>query len=134
MAFLTFSASAQKTENNVILTSYIEKISKQNLINNLSVLASDEMEGRKTGEFGQKMAANFIRDYYKGLNIAAVPGTEDYFQIVPSKDMRRMFTPKLNDSENVVAFIEGSELPDEYIIISAHYGHGCRHLSGSVEI
>ena len=122
-ATLNFNGTAQNIENNQILTSYIESISKQNLVNNLSVLASDEMEGRKTGEFGQKMAANFIRDYYKELNISAAPGTNNYFQIVPSKDMRRLFSPKLNDSENVVAYIEGSELPNEYIIISAHYDH-----------
>src|SRR5690554_7600604 len=37
--------------------------------------------------------------------------------------MQRMFSPKLNDSENVVAYIKGSEKPDEYIVLSAHYDH-----------
>ncbi|WP_177766030.1 M28 family metallopeptidase [Flavobacterium sp. I3-2] len=122
-AFLTFTINAQSNKETEQLEFYLNSVSKQNLINNLGVLAADEMEGRKTGEFGQKMAANFIRDYYKDLKIAAAPGTEDYFQMVPSKNMRRMFSPKLNDSENVVAYIEGSEFPDEYIVISAHYDH-----------
>lgn len=121
--FLQVTASAQSKEQKDVLATYIEAISKQNLINNLSVLASDEMEGRKTGEFGQKMAANFIRDYYKALNIPPAPGTDDYFQKVPSKAMQALFSPKLNDSENIVAYIEGSEFPNEYIVISAHYDH-----------
>nr|WP_297306355.1 M28 family metallopeptidase [uncultured Flavobacterium sp.] len=121
--FLQVTLIGQNTEQNAVLNSYIESISKQNLINNLGVLASDEMEGRKTGEFGQKMAANFIRDYYKDLNILPAPGTDDYFQKVPSRAMQALFSPRLNDSENVVAFIEGTEFPNEYIIISAHYDH-----------
>lgn len=121
--FIGFTSIAQSTSKPDILPTYIKEISKQNLINNLSALASDAMEGRKTGEYGQKMAADFIRNYYKDLQILPAPGTADYFQKVPSTAMRRMFSPTLNDSENVVAFIEGSELPNEYIIISAHYDH-----------
>jgi len=122
-AFLGLTALAQNVEQKDLVQTYINSLSKQNLINNLSVLASDEMEGRKTGEFGQKMAANFIRDYYKDLKIDAAPATKNYFQIVPSSSMRRAFSPKLKDSENVVAFIEGNEFPNEYIVISAHYDH-----------
>ncbi len=31
--------------------------------------------------------------------------------------------PKLNDSENIWAFIKGTEKPEEILIISAHYDH-----------
>ena len=37
--------------------------------------------------------------------------------------MKRGFSPKLNDSENIWAYIEGSEKPDEVLVISAHYDH-----------
>jgi Zn-dependent M28 family amino/carboxypeptidase len=37
--------------------------------------------------------------------------------------MKRGFAPKLNDSENIWAFIEGTEKPQEIIVISAHYDH-----------
>src|SRR5690606_34013889 len=37
--------------------------------------------------------------------------------------MQRMFSPKLNNSENVIAYIKGTEIPDEYIVLSAHYDH-----------
>jgi len=121
LGLFSFGSLAQQSEKN--LEQYIENISKENLIKQLTVLASDEMEGRKTGEAGQKMAAEYIRAYYKKIGIEPAKGTDDYYQTVPSEAMRKMFSPKLNDSENVVAFIEGSEFPDEYIVISAHYDH-----------
>lgn len=37
--------------------------------------------------------------------------------------MKRGFAPKLNDSENIWAYIKGSEKPDEVLVISAHYDH-----------
>lgn len=101
----------------------MEHLSKDELVKHLTIIAGDEMEGRKTGEPGQKMAANYIRNIYKNLEIAPLPGIEDYFQTVPSDAMKRMFSPKLKDSENVAAYIKGSEKPDEYIVISAHYDH-----------
>lgn len=114
-------ASAQKNKDRV--KEMMENLSKDELIKHLTIIAGDEMEGRKTGEAGQKMAANYLRNFYKKLEIEALPGTDDYFQKVPSEAMKRMFSPKLNDSENVVAYIKGSEKPDEYIVISAHYDH-----------
>jgi len=112
---------AQKQKDRV--KEMMENLSKDELIKHLSVIAGDDMEGRKTGEAGQKKAANYLRNFYKNLNIDALPGTTDYFQAVPSEAMKRMFSPKLNDSENVVAYIKGSEKPDEYLVISAHYDH-----------
>src|SRR5690606_4063634 len=112
---------AQKQKDRV--KEMMENLSKDELIKHLSVIAGDDMEGRKTGEAGQKKAANYLRNFYKNLNIDASPGTTDYFQAVPSEAMKRMFSPKLNDSENVVAYIKGSEKPDEYLVISAHYDH-----------
>ena len=117
----TNQISAQKKKDRV--KEMMEHLSKDELVKHLTIIASDEMEGRKTGEAGQKKAANYIRNIYKNLEIEALPGTEDYFQSVPSEAMKRMFSPKLNDSENVVAYIKGSEKPDEYVIISAHHDH-----------
>lgn len=102
---------------------YAQTIELQQLKDHVYTLASDEYEGRKTGEKGQKMAAEYLRNQYKKLGIAALPGTDDYFQTIPGEFMKRAFSPKLNDSENVIAFIKGSEFPEEYIVLSAHYDH-----------
>lgn len=117
----TLPLKAQRQNDRV--KEMMEHLSKDELIKHLTIIAGDEMEGRKTGEAGQKRAANYIRNIYKNLEIEALPGTDDYFQTVPSDAMKRMFSPKLNDSENVAAYIKGSEKPDEYVVISAHYDH-----------
>lgn len=123
LSIIASSSFAQKRKKATNEISLIEQVSKDNLVTHLTYLASDEMEGRKTGEPGQKKAASYLRNYYKSLQIEAAPGTNDYYQKVPSDAMRKMFSPKLNDSENVVAFIEGNEIPDEFLVISAHYDH-----------
>ncbi len=85
----------------------------------LYIIASDEFEGRETGEPGQKKAAEYLMNYYIDRNIASPLGDEDYFQEIPTAHLN----PNLKPSENVLAFIEGSEKPDEIVVISSHYDH-----------
>ncbi|MCX2481231.1 M28 family peptidase [Pedobacter sp. MC2016-15] len=54
-------------------------INKDNAYKHLSVLASDEYEGRETGKKGAWMAADYIRDYFKSLSLKA-PVNGSYFQ------------------------------------------------------
>jgi hypothetical protein len=54
-------------------------INKANAYKHLSVLASDEYEGRETGKKGAWMAADYIRDYFKSLGLKA-PVNGSYFQ------------------------------------------------------
>lgn len=121
------SCSATKTKQTAKKTAdvskYVNSISETNLSKNLYVIASDEMEGRNTGEPGQKKAGQYIIDRYKELGILNPPGTVDYYQKVPSEFMKKGFAPKLNDSENIWAFIPGAEKPEEIVVISAHYDH-----------
>lgn len=123
ITFITLGTTVFAQKQPDVTRNAMESISKEELTKHLTTLASDEMEGRKTGEIGQKKAAAYLRDFYKKNGIEAFPGTDDYFQKVPSEAMKRMFSPKLNDSENVIAYIKGTEKPDEYIVISAHYDH-----------
>lgn len=100
-------------------TSYANTITSSDLRTHLYIVASDEFEGRETGEAGQKKAAEYLKNFYISKNIASPLGGDDYFQDIPIEHLR----PDLNPSENVVAFIEGTEKPDEIIVISAHYDH-----------
>ncbi|WBX73021.1 M28 family metallopeptidase [Tenacibaculum pacificus] len=113
------------TEQNV---DYAEKFAKtitaKDLGKHLFIYASDEFEGRNTGEPGQKKAVNYLKDFYIAQGIQSPLGGSEYFQKVPSvylSNNRRGLT--LKDSENVLAFIKGSEKPDEIIVISAHLDH-----------
>lgn len=50
---------------------YAETVTANDLRTHLSVLASDEYEGRETGENGQKMAAEYIANFFKTTGIPA---------------------------------------------------------------
>lgn len=43
-------------------------------------LASDSLEGRLTGTPGAQQAAQFIADYFKGIDLAPLPGATNFFQ------------------------------------------------------
>jgi Zn-dependent M28 family amino/carboxypeptidase len=103
---------------------YAKTITAKDLGKHLFIYASDEFEGRNTGEPGQKKAVKYLKDFYVNQGIASPLGGDDYFQEVPSEYLsnnRRGMT--LKDSENVVAFIKGTEKPDEIVVISAHLDH-----------
>lgn len=102
---------------------YLSTIKADELSKHLYIVAGDEMEGRNTGEPGQKKAGLYLIEEYKKMGISFPPGANDWYQKVPSEFMKRGFAPKLNDSENIWAFIKGSEKPDEILVISAHYDH-----------
>lgn len=124
LAALTLSCnSSQKTTNSNQTDSekFANTITSAELSEMLYFYASDEMEGRMTGSSGQKKAVEYIKNYYKSLGIKSPLGGDNYFQTVPASFLDRLKTPA--DSENVVAFIEGSEFPDEIVVLSAHLDH-----------
>ncbi|GAA3652514.1 M28 family peptidase [Flavivirga jejuensis] len=101
------------------ITNYANTITIKELKTHLYKFSSDEFEGRKVGEKGQKLAAEFLKSYYISENIASPFGNDNYYQTIP-KDF---FSQEIKSSENVLAYIEGSEKPEEIIIISAHLDH-----------
>ena len=102
---------------------YMNTITAANIKKDLYVVASDEMEGRNTGEEGQKKAGKYLISQYEENGISYPKGADGWYQPVPSEFMQRAFSPKLNDSENIWAYIQGTEKPDEVLVISAHYDH-----------
>jgi len=113
-----------------VVPKYINTITNTELKEMLYFYASDEMEGRDTGEPGQKRAANYLREKYKAMGIASGSGDESYYQIVPDTFFRR--NSGLKSSENVLAFIKGSEKPEELLVLSAHLDHVGLDSNGNV--
>ncbi|WP_299365452.1 M28 family metallopeptidase [Winogradskyella sp.] len=64
-------------------TEYGATITSDELKELLYTYASDEFEGRDTGEKGQKLAVQYLKDLYKSIDIATPLGNDDYFQEVP---------------------------------------------------
>ncbi|NNE28133.1 MAG: M28 family peptidase [Saprospiraceae bacterium] len=59
---------------------FVSTVNKEDLHKYISKLASDEFEGRETGQPGNRKAADFIRDRFVEFGIPPVPGTGSYFQ------------------------------------------------------
>ena len=99
---------------------YGEEIDTEDLKEHVYLLASDVLEGRRTGEKGQKMAANYLTAYYKHLELQAPQNYPEYEQTISVEFFN---SSSAASSENVLAYILGSEIPEEVIVISGHYDH-----------
>lgn len=108
-----------KISDTTTIRSYANTITSTELKNLLYTYASKEFEGRGTGEEGQKKAANFLKTYYVSQNISSPINDSVYFQTIP----KSYFPDDIKATENVVAYIEGIEKPEEVLVISAHYDH-----------
>lgn len=101
-----------------------ESISQDDLKRDLYIIASDEMEGRQTGSEGQKKAGLYMIGQYQKMGVSFPAPLKSYYQTVPQAFMQtKTRGGSLPESENILAYIPGSEKPDELIVISAHYDH-----------
>lgn len=98
---------------------YANSITVNELKTHLYQYASKEFQGREAGSEGQRKAAEFIQDYYKKQGILSPISDSTYFQSIPGS----YFDNGIKGSENVLAYIKGSEKPEEVIVISAHLDH-----------
>ena len=100
---------------------FAKTITEKDLKKHLYIYASDEFEGRNTGSKGQKKAVEYLRNFYIQNDIKPGDPDKDYFQKM-TLNISRGDEGNV-DSENVIAIIEGSEKPEEYLILTAHLDH-----------
>ena len=110
------------------IITYANTITAHELKEHLYIFSSDEFQGRKSGTPGHRKAAEFLENYYKAQDIPSPKKDSSYFQTVPSAYLGNDF----DDSENVLAYIEGTELPEEVVIITAHIDHEGINEKGEV--
>lgn len=79
--------AAQKTGPLQQLTTTAEQaqalaatITVEDLTRHLTIISADDMEGRETGEPGQKKAAAYLRDQFRNLGLPAIGEDNGYFQ------------------------------------------------------
>ncbi len=116
----SISNTKSTSSKNLTNVDYANTITAADIKKHLYIYAGDEMEGRMTGSKGQRKAAEYLRDFYINHKIAEAPGTDNYYQNIPASFFNRKDIP---GSENVVAFIKGSEKPEEIVVLSAHLDH-----------
>jgi len=115
---LLFSSLVVFGQKEASVEDYAATITAKELKEQLYVYASDYFQGRETGTIGQKRAVDYIQNFYTTAGIKAAKGTTNYLQAMELK-----IKENLVQTENVVAFIEGSEFPNEYLVISSHLDH-----------
>ena len=117
--FILLLSSCMSLEaQDTLVTNFANTITDKELKEHLYVYASDYFGGRETGTKGQKIAVDFLRDYYIIQNIPPATGSEHYFQ-----KMNLKIKGNTVNTENVAAIIKGSRFPNEYIVLSAHLDH-----------
>ena len=80
----------------------------------ITILSSDEIEGRKAGTRGIEKAARYIENEFKKIGLNKFDGLSTY---------RQEFNEKGLALFNVIGILEGKSNKDEFIVISAHYDH-----------
>lgn len=122
-AFSCKNMQSTASKDNSDPSKYVKAISEKDLKTMLYVIASDEMEGRETGSKGQKKAGLYMIEQYKKSGVSFPKGATDFYQHIPASFLNARRNENLPDSENIWAYIEGSEKPNEVLVISAHYDH-----------
>jgi Zn-dependent M28 family amino/carboxypeptidase len=104
--FVSFSCAQNKTT----------KFNEDKLLERLETLSSDKFEGRRTGEKGNDSARAYIIEQFKSLNIQGFNESFEHSFTFTNRN-------KTYNAVNVLAEIKGTENPESYIVISAHYDH-----------
>jgi hypothetical protein len=122
-------------EQDPLRKKYAETITAADLKKYLSVIASDEYEGRETGKKGQHMTAEYIANQFMSFGIPGLPGTsqldpiaKNYFQNVPLLQLQpgngtvstAMSTFKFGNDFYYTAGIEDQVLKTDKIVFAGY--------------
>ena len=125
---ITLLAQNPDLSEDFLKQKYANSITVEDLKEYLYVLASDSMKGRETGTLGQRNAANFIVNFFKEIGIPPYK-YNTYLQKFKVRNVRRygkwkkQSNKKYIKGENIIGYIEGTDLKDELLVITAHYDH-----------
>jgi len=87
------------------------EVDSARVVSDLRYLSSAELGGRDAGTPGGLMAREYVQRELADARV--VPFDGDWYQ---------EFQPELG-AANVVGFVAGTEIPDRYIVVTAHYDH-----------
>ena len=117
------------TTSNPVLETF--QIDSSSVKKHLYTLASDAMEGRRTGTPGIEKAAVYIENEFKRIGLSTFQDLETYRQTFRFQNKR---TKKEIQASNIIGVLEGNGKKDEYVVISAHFDHlGIRQKEGELD-
>jgi hypothetical protein len=121
-----------------VVQQYANAITTTDLKENLTILASDAMEGRETGKRGQKMAAAFLKAYYEDLGLTG-PVNGLFFQpielytAVPADIYMKTRDITYKNGEDVV-YLGSNDSGGEVSLPVIFAGNGKQESLGQVEV
>ncbi len=89
------------------------------LLSDVEYLASDELEGRLPGTEGSRLAMLHIEERFESLGLSTFG--ESYRHLFDHTNPRT--GQEFNDAVNLIGYISGSQYPDRFIVVTAHYDH-----------
>ncbi len=104
--------SSQNSATNV-------EIDRDQLLRDIQILSSDYFEGRKPDTRGGFIAQGYVIGRFAGIGLNRISDT--YTQ--PFQTVNQRTNEEFNHAANVIGYIEGTENPDHYIVVTAHFDH-----------
>ncbi len=104
---------------------FVDVISSDLLYQHLSILASDDMEGRNTGSVGIEKAAEYLAQQYAKLGLVALGENGSYFQTVPfmgTKVQHLEFSLSKRTGSDLVPYTAPSPLNDANLLFTRMQG------------
>ena len=112
--FISISSCNIDTDKDLVINKMIDEV---------TYLSSDLLEGRATGSDGERLAAEFIQSKFKEYGLLE-KGTDGYLQSFEALIKENPHTNTIKEEItgiNVVGYIDNKQ--EETIIIGAHYDH-----------
>jgi len=121
-----------------LASQYAQLITSKDLKENLTIIASDALEGRYTGTRGQKMAAAFIANHFESLGLAAPVNGSHFMPIdLSSSKLGEAFvkvgTTRFNNL-NEVAYFGQSDSGGEVSLEAVFVGKGTEAEYGYLDV
>ncbi|MES2296861.1 MAG: M20/M25/M40 family metallo-hydrolase [Pseudomonadota bacterium] len=103
-------------------------IDREQLLGDVRKLASVEFAGRKTGSDGSRKTQAFLQERFAALGLQMVGASYVHPFTFEHKSVKALVTPGRPFSTqytaaNVIGQIRGSQYPERYLVVSAHYDH-----------
>lgn len=102
--------------NNPTLAAKKTLYNSEMLLMYIKTLSSDKFEGRKTGTDGNKKAQDYIISQFKSLNVKPFGSKFRHDFQFKQRDV-------IYNATNILGIVKGTEFPNTYIVLSAHFDH-----------
>src|SRR5215216_6127746 len=138
LAFSAAIAVSACAQQNPTAMKYGKLITAEDAKRHLSILASDEFEGRETGKPGAEKAANYIAGEFKKLGLKAPINGSYFFNVPLVQSALKVSTFAVNGKAFVLGqdFIPNGTVPDKSVKDSevVFVGFGTENEIGSADL